>query len=127
MEYPALTISFNGKFSSVGILLTFNMMSGDYAKDINIKWYDGTTLLSEKDFVADDVRYFCSNYVRSYNCIILTFKTTSRPYRPDVVLNVSIQRLSGRRAAPDRVPPGNQRHIRKYQRKYTVLYRPNKE
>ena len=82
MEYPALTISFNGKFSSVGILLTFNMMSGDYAKDINIKWYDGTTLLSEEDFVADDVRYFCSNYVRSYNRIILTFKTTSRPYRP---------------------------------------------
>ena len=82
MEYPALTISFDGKFSSVGILLTFNMMSGDYAKDINIKWYDGTTLLSEKDFVADDVRYFCNNYVRSYNRIVLTFKTTSRPYRP---------------------------------------------
>ena len=82
MDMPALTISFNGKFSSVGILLTFNLLSGDYARKLNIKWYADDTLLSNKDFEPDGARYFCSNYVLRYNKIVLTFQSTSKPYRP---------------------------------------------
>ena len=82
MDMPALTISFNGKFSSVGILLTFNLLSGDYARKLNIKWYADDTLLSNKDFEPDSARYFCSNYVLRYNKIVLTFQSTSKPYRP---------------------------------------------
>lgn len=82
MGYPALTITFNQKFTSVGILLTFNMMSGDYATVLNMKWYADGVLLSDKDFAPDDVRYFCNNYVRGYDKIVITFKETSKPYRP---------------------------------------------
>lgn len=82
MNYPSLTITFNQKFSSVGILLTFNMMSGDHATDLNMKWYADGELLSDKDFAPDDVRYFCNNYVRGYDKIVITFKKTSKPYRP---------------------------------------------
>ena len=82
MDMPALTISFNGKFSSVGILLTFNLLSGDYVRKLNIKWYADDILLSDKDFEPDSARYFCSNYVLRYNKIVLTFKSTSKPYRP---------------------------------------------
>lgn len=82
MDFPALTITFNSKFTSVGIFLTFNPLSGDYASDINIKWYADNQLLSDKDFAPDDVRYFCNNYVHLYDKIVITFKRTSRPYRP---------------------------------------------
>ena len=82
VDNPVLTVVFNGKFSSVGILLTFNMMSGDYATSVNIKWYEDGELLSDKDFEPDNVRYFCNNYVKNYNKIVLTFKKTSKPFRP---------------------------------------------
>jgi hypothetical protein len=82
MGYPALTITFNQKFSSVGIFLTFNTLSGDYASSINIKWYGSSELLSSKDFFPDSPRYFCNNYVGLYDKIVITFKKTSKPYRP---------------------------------------------
>lgn len=82
MDYPVLTITFNSKFTSVGILLTFNMFSGDYATELNIKWYADSQLLSDEDFHPDDVRYFCNNYVHLYDKIVITFKKTSKPYRP---------------------------------------------
>lgn len=82
MNQPTLTITFNGKFSSVGILLTFNLLSGDYATGLNIKWYEDGHLLSSKDFSPDSSRYFCNNYVQNYNMLAITFKKTSKPYRP---------------------------------------------
>ncbi len=82
MDYPVLTITFNSKFTSVGILLTFNMFSGDYVTELNIKWYADNQLISDKDFHPDDVRYFCNNYVHLYDKIAITFRKTSKPYRP---------------------------------------------
>lgn len=88
MEYPALTITFNSKFTSVGILLTFNTLSGDYASDINVKWYEDGRLLSDMDFEPDNVRYFCNNYVHLYNKIVITFRKTSKPYRPVFITRI---------------------------------------
>ncbi len=82
MNAPVLTITFNQKFSSVGILLTFNMLSNDYATDLDIKWYEDGRLISEKNFQPDSDRFFCSNYVQKYNMITITFKKTSKPFRP---------------------------------------------
>lgn len=82
MNYPALTIIFNQKFTSVGIYLTFNTLSGDYATELNIKWFSDGELISNMDFYPDNVQYFCNNYVSLYNKIVITFKKTSKPYRP---------------------------------------------
>lgn len=82
MYAPVLTITFNRKFSSVGILLTFNLLSKDYATDLNIKWYEDGKLISEKNFNPDSERYFCGNYVQQYNMITITFRETSKPFRP---------------------------------------------
>ena len=88
MGFPALTITFNSKFTSVGIFLTFNPLSGDYASDINIKWYEDGRLLSDMDFNPDDVRYFCNNYVHLYNKIVITFRKTSKPHRPVFITRI---------------------------------------
>lgn len=45
IESPMLTVTFNQKFTSVGLLFTFNMMSGDYCTRMRIKWYSDNSLL----------------------------------------------------------------------------------
>lgn len=82
IDAPELTVTFNQKFTSVGILLTFNTMTGDYAKRIRVSWYSDNRLLSSMEFEPDDTKYFCSNYVQLYDKITITFSETSRPHRP---------------------------------------------
>lgn len=82
IDAPELTVTFNQKFTSVGILLTFNTMTGDYAKRIRVSWYSDNRLLSSMEFEPDDTKYFCSNYVQLYDKITITFFETSRPHRP---------------------------------------------
>ena len=82
IKTPTLEITFNRKFTSVGLLLTFNDMSGDFASRINVKWYSGEQLLSDLNFEPNETKYFCSNYVQLYDRIIITFMETSKPCRP---------------------------------------------
>lgn len=81
-DAPVLTITLNQKFTSVGLLLTFNTMSGDYSNHINIQWYSENELISSMDFTPNDTKYFCSNYVMLYDKIVITFLSTSKPNRP---------------------------------------------
>lgn len=85
---PELTILFSQKFTSVGVLLTFNMMSGDYCTRLRAKWYSDGELLSDMEFRPDSVRYFCNNYVRLYDKIVITFYETSRPWRPVFITRI---------------------------------------
>lgn len=87
-ECPELTILFSQKFTSVGILLTFNLMSGDYCPQLRIRWYSGDVLLSEMEFNPDSERYFCSNYVQLYDKIIISFLETSKPFRPIFITRI---------------------------------------
>lgn len=88
VDFPKLTVTFNQKFTSVGLLFTFNMMSGDYCAKMKIKWYADNNLLSDMEFSPDSVRYFCNNYVRGYNRIEITFLKTSKPIRPVFVTRI---------------------------------------
>lgn len=88
VDAPALTITFNQKFTSVGLLLTFNDMSGDYANHINVQWYGDNELISSMDFTPDDTKYFCSNYVMYYDKIVITFLSTSKPFRPVFITRI---------------------------------------
>ena len=88
IESPMLTVTFNQKFTSVGLLFTFNMMSGDYCTRMRVKWYADNNLLSDMEFFPDSVRYFCNNYVRGYNKLEITFLQTSKPIRPVFVTRI---------------------------------------
>jgi hypothetical protein len=82
IDAPALTVKFNQKFTSVGLLLTFNSLSGDYANRINVQWFSDNELISSMDYEPDSVKYFCNNYVMLYDKIVITFLSTSKPNRP---------------------------------------------
>lgn len=78
---PVLDISFTGKHSSVGITLYFDTNDGDLCDQVNIKWYGGEILLSEKVFEPDDPFYFCENRIENYTRLVIAFIRTLRPYR----------------------------------------------
>lgn len=88
IKEPILTVTFNQKFTSVGILITFNMMSGDYCTKIKVKWFSDNEVLSDMEFSPDSTRYFCNNYVRGYNKLEIIFLQTSKPIRPVFVTRI---------------------------------------
>lgn len=75
-----LTMTASGLYSSQGITLTFDPDVGVYATAVNIKWYNGTTLLYDVDFTPDSANYFCSKKVDNYNKVVLTFTAINFPH-----------------------------------------------
>lgn len=80
-EEPEITVSFSAQYSSVGVTLTFDTATGEYCSSVHIKWYQGDTLKSEKDFAPDLTQYFCENHVTGYDKVVITLKRTSIPGR----------------------------------------------
>lgn len=78
---PALEIDFDKQYTSLGITIRFDPSIGAYCNNLTIKWYQGTTLLSEKTFSPDGVEYFCENTVTAYNKVEITFNSTALPGR----------------------------------------------
>lgn len=78
---PAITITFDQQYSSLGISITFDQTGGDYCTEVNIKWYQGSTLKAYKDFSPNGTFYYCNQRVESYNKVVITLKKTSLPYR----------------------------------------------
>ena len=59
-----ISIRFNQKFTSVGVTLTFNDLSGDHVSELTMSWYEDDELLSSMGFYTDVCGvFFCSNYV----------------------------------------------------------------
>ncbi len=78
---PTLTIEFSAYQTSVGLTLQFHPDTEDYCNSLNIKWYQDSILLSEKDFTPNNVKYFCQNNVTNFNKLVISFNSTNKPYR----------------------------------------------
>ena len=78
---PTITATFTGRHTSSGISLVFDSATGDYCDDINIKWYNGTTLLADEDFTPTGALYFCEKIVEAFNKIVITLNKTALPHR----------------------------------------------
>ena len=74
-----ITINFDEQYTSLGINITF---TGDtYCKNLNIKWYQESTQLDDKDFSPDGFSYFCENTVIAYDRVVITMYGTQIPLR----------------------------------------------
>ena len=67
-------------FTSSGITLSFDAQNNTFANYLNIKWYNGDTLLSSMDFYPDTFFYFCPNKVEYYNKVVINFYKLNMPY-----------------------------------------------
>lgn len=78
---PVITITFDQQYSSTGITLYFDVATGDHCALVNIKWYQGSTLKANVDFVPNSAQYFFRQTVTSYNRVVITLKKTLMPNR----------------------------------------------
>ena len=74
-----LTLTASGQYTSQGITIIFDELSGRYASSLNIAWYRGATQLATKDFAPDSPNYFCVNKVENYDKLVITFTSVNMP------------------------------------------------
>lgn len=67
-------------FASIGLSFLFDELKSIYATHVNIKWYNGSTLLEDEDFYPTSARYFCNKTVRFFNRISVTFYSLNVPF-----------------------------------------------
>lgn len=71
--------------TSSGFTFTFDVGRNVYPDGVKIKWYQGETLLDEKDFAPDNAYYFCQNKIENFTKAVITFSATRttylRPYK----------------------------------------------
>ena len=72
-----------GQYSSQGLTLTFDTYNGIFATRVGIKWLritdEGITTLDEKEYTPDNAFYFCRNFVKNYNKVVITFYSLNMP------------------------------------------------
>ena len=72
-----------GQYSSQGLNLTFDTYNGIFATRLSIKWLritdEGITTIDEKEYNPDNAFYFCRNFVKNYNKVVITFYSLNMP------------------------------------------------
>lgn len=76
-----ITALFDNQYSSVGVTLQFDTVTGEYCSEVDVKWYQGSTLKANGTFYPDKAVYFCDKQATSWNKIVITLKKTSLPNR----------------------------------------------
>lgn len=75
-----LTITFGSLHTTKGVTLDMSPYE-NWCNDLNIKWYNGASLLSNLNFFPDEALYVCNNLVTGFNKLVITFNKTNMPYR----------------------------------------------
>ena len=72
-----------GQYSSQGLTLTFDTYNGIFATRLSIEWLritdEGVITLDEKEYTPDNAFYFCRNFVKNYNKVVITFHSLNMP------------------------------------------------
>ena len=84
-----MTRVFTQQHTSPGISFTFdNNDDKCWCKELNIKWYRDDTLLYDVTYTPNSTIYFCQRNVVAFNKIVITFYSTSKPYRYLRIFNI---------------------------------------
>ena len=89
--YCDLTSS-GDKYISTGIHIIFNEVSGDYCNEIQVVWYDGSSILASDTFYPDAADYHCAKTVEDYTRVVIRGIKTSKSHRPMMVQQVEFGR-----------------------------------
>ena len=76
---PTVTVNFDNLYTSLGIFIS--QIDDGFCDSVNIKWYNGSTLLEDVDFAPDKADYFCQKTVQDYNKVVIAFKHMTLPKR----------------------------------------------
>lgn len=83
-----LTLNFSSLHESLGLTFEFNPYDNSYCNQLNIKWYQGASLLHDLNFQPAKWQYSCMQKVENYNKIVITFYSMNKPDRYLKVQNI---------------------------------------
>lgn len=75
-----LTLTFQSLHESIGLTFEFNPYDNSFCNDLNIRWYQGESVLCNLDFKPNAWRYACMQKVENYNKVVITFRGMNKPY-----------------------------------------------
>lgn len=76
---PVITINFDESYTSLGIYI--EQVGSAYCDRLSIQWYNGASLLMEKEFEPTGNSYFCEQTVQNYNKVVITCLSMTHHYR----------------------------------------------
>lgn len=76
-----LTLTFSGRHTVNGAGFEFNPHDNSYCNDLNIKYYNGDTLLSDINMYPDSWRSSVEHDVENFNRMVITFNSMNKPGR----------------------------------------------
>ena len=80
--FPVLTINFLSVHTTDGLVLRFMPYTGDFCNSLKVQYYDASTALIREDTYAPTSTEFSTGQtVTAFKQIVITFYSTSRPYR----------------------------------------------
>lgn len=78
---PAIQVDFEENYTTLGITFRFAPAAGEWCSKVTITWYQGETVLAQKEFHPDSAEYFCENTVEAFNRVYITLDETSTPWQ----------------------------------------------
>ena len=79
---PILTIDFGQVHTSEGLTLIFNTYTGDYCNSLTVAYYNaGGGLIRTDNYAPTGTEFSTHQAVNDFKKIVITFNSTSRPYR----------------------------------------------
>lgn len=81
LDPPEITITFDERYTSPGLYLTFDPATGEYCGSVTIQWFQGAAKLHEGTYYPTGVEYFCSHTAEAYDKVVIRLNSTSIPYR----------------------------------------------
>jgi hypothetical protein len=96
---PVLQFDFGEVYSTEGLTLHFSELTGDWADDIDVSFYDsGLSLIQTDNYTPTSALFSTGQAIADFQRIIITFNSTNKPYRFARLFNIdfdSITRWTG--------------------------------
>lgn len=78
---PEITVTFDERYTSPGLYLTFDPATGEYCGSVTVQWFQGAAKLYEGTYYPTGVEYFCAHTAEAYDKVVIRLNSTSIPYR----------------------------------------------
>lgn len=76
---PKITIQFPVPYGSTGFTLTFSPSTDQWCSEMQVRWYNGQSLLIDKVYYPDSSRWELMETVESFDRVEFIFLATNRP------------------------------------------------
>lgn len=89
---PTISLKFSVPFSSTGFTLTFSPSTDQWCSCIRVSWYNGQSLLLEKNYYPDSANWILNETVESFDQVRFQLLQTNRPEQYAKIQRIEVGR-----------------------------------